>query len=221
MAVKAYSSPGVTVTETVNPSLAPLLANPSIVAIVGAARGFQSASERLVLPEAQTALVGSHALPQATINVTSTAGFDSSGTLEIGSQVTPSAPITVVSYTGKTATSFTGASGGTGTFATGQEVRQQPKTQLKYTGVSSPTFVLKSSTTAETLNAGTYLFEQGTDPDVGVVGDEPYFLSRRTSPEVAPVVVLDTGAGTLTGNYSYAVSFVNASGEIWHWLRFI
>lgn len=45
----AYNSPGVSVSESVNPALAPLLANPQIVAIVGAARGEQTASERLIL----------------------------------------------------------------------------------------------------------------------------------------------------------------------------
>lgn len=49
MAVRAYNSPGVTVSETVNPALAPATANPSLVAIVGAASGSQSASERIVL----------------------------------------------------------------------------------------------------------------------------------------------------------------------------
>lgn len=49
MAVRAYNSPGVTVSETVNPALAPATANPSLVAIVGAASGSQSASERLIL----------------------------------------------------------------------------------------------------------------------------------------------------------------------------
>jgi hypothetical protein len=45
----AYSSPGVSVAETINPSLAPLLANPSVICIVGAASGSQTASERLIL----------------------------------------------------------------------------------------------------------------------------------------------------------------------------
>lgn len=49
MAVKAYSSPGVTVSETINPSLAPAIAAPSLVAVVGAASGTQSATERLIL----------------------------------------------------------------------------------------------------------------------------------------------------------------------------
>jgi hypothetical protein len=54
------------------------------------------------------------ALPQATINVASTSGFASTGTIYVeGSSVT---------YTGKTSTSFTGCSGGSGTIVTGDAV---------------------------------------------------------------------------------------------------
>jgi hypothetical protein len=54
-------------------------------------------------------------LPQPTINVASTAGFPSSGTIA----VVTSAGTVPVSYTGITATSFTGCTGGTGTMSTG------------------------------------------------------------------------------------------------------
>jgi hypothetical protein len=49
MAIRAYNSPGVTVVETVNPALAPLIANPSLVALVGGAAGKQVAAERVYL----------------------------------------------------------------------------------------------------------------------------------------------------------------------------
>lgn len=49
MAIRAYNSPGVQVTETVNPALAPLLANPSLICLVGDADGTQVASERVYL----------------------------------------------------------------------------------------------------------------------------------------------------------------------------
>ena len=83
---------------------------------------------------ATTIAVGSNgaALPQGTINVASTAGFASTGYLVITGP--PGANVdTVVSYTGKTATTFTGCNsafrgGGvgisTGTLATGQVVAQ-------------------------------------------------------------------------------------------------
>jgi hypothetical protein len=62
-------------------------------------------------------------LPQATINVASTTGFPASGTIftSTGSGV-------AITYTGTTATTFTGCSGGTATLATGQVVTGMPTT---------------------------------------------------------------------------------------------
>lgn len=56
-------------------------------------------------------------LPQATINVVSTAGFPASGTVLIQNQV--------ISYTGVTATTLTGCTGGNATLATGNSVVSQ------------------------------------------------------------------------------------------------
>lgn len=49
MALKAYNSPGVIVQEGTSPSLAPIIAGPSLIAIVGEAAGAQSATERVRL----------------------------------------------------------------------------------------------------------------------------------------------------------------------------
>jgi hypothetical protein len=67
-----------------------------------------------------TIAVGSNgqALPQGTINVVSTTGFLSAGLLS----VTTSSGVQTVTYTGTTATSFTGCSGGVGTMSTGGAV---------------------------------------------------------------------------------------------------
>lgn len=54
-------------------------------------------------------------LPQTTISVADTAAFPASGTLN----VTTGAGVQTVAYTGKTSTTFTGCSGGTGTMNTG------------------------------------------------------------------------------------------------------
>jgi hypothetical protein len=62
-----------------------------------------------------TAASNGKILPQATINVVSTGGFPSSGTIA----VVTSAGTVPVSYTGTTPTSFTGCTGGTGTMSTG------------------------------------------------------------------------------------------------------
>ena len=57
-------------------------------------------------------------LPQATINVASASAFPATGTFNVFT----TAGWEVVTYTGKTATSFTGCTGGTGTLATGNNV---------------------------------------------------------------------------------------------------
>lgn len=59
-------------------------------------------------------------LPQATINVVSTAAFTTSGQI----YVTSSAGVQIISYTGTNATQFTGCTGGTGTLSTGGAVGQ-------------------------------------------------------------------------------------------------
>jgi hypothetical protein len=68
----------------------------------------------------QTTTTGATALPAATITVASTAGFDPTGSIRIGT----GAGVQIVSYTGVTPTSFTGCSGGTGSFANGSLVTQ-------------------------------------------------------------------------------------------------
>jgi hypothetical protein len=57
-------------------------------------------------------------LPTSTINVASTSGFASSGLLVINS----TAGLQVVNYTGKTSTTFTGCTNGSGTLNTAQQV---------------------------------------------------------------------------------------------------
>jgi hypothetical protein len=61
-------------------------------------------------------------LPQATINVASTAGFPSAGTILVQTSAGPQ----YVNYSGVTATTFTGCTGGTGTLLTGQAVTYNP-----------------------------------------------------------------------------------------------
>ena len=138
MAQTAYNSPGVTVTESITSALAPLVANPSVVALVGPASGHQTASERLVL----------------------------SGTTAV---------------------------------------------QLRYTGVDTTTVVVNSAVDGSSINAGSYEVVQGTDPNAGVDGDEPYTIARVAAPSTAPT--LASGTGTLTGTYHYAVAFINANGS--------
>lgn len=65
---------------------------------------------------------GGMSLPQATINVTSAAGMGASGTAVIG--IVGTSVRTAVFYTGKTATSITGCSGGTGLLTNGAGIAQ-------------------------------------------------------------------------------------------------
>ncbi|HUQ85063.1 MAG TPA: hypothetical protein VM077_01960 [Candidatus Limnocylindrales bacterium] len=77
---------------------------------------FQDADHCITGKASTTVAAGSNGavLPQATINVVSTARFSSSGTFVIGNST--------IAYTGTTATSFTGCTGGSGTLATGNLV---------------------------------------------------------------------------------------------------
>ena len=65
-----------------------------------------------------TTTTASVTLPVTTIPVASTAGFSTSSTIIVGGQT--------VAYTGVTATSFTGCTGGTGTIASGATVAGGP-----------------------------------------------------------------------------------------------
>lgn len=87
------------------------------------------------VPQATTIAVASNGavLPQATINVASTAGFPSAGALIVTTSTASAANqsgTNIVSYTGITPTSFTGCTGGTGTMSTGGAVTFATKVSL-------------------------------------------------------------------------------------------
>lgn len=84
------------------------------------------------------------ALPTGTINVASTSTFDAAGTLYV---VISGVPQTVT-YTGKTATSFTGCSGGSGTMTTGDTVRSGS------VGVTLPTSTINVLDTTDFPSSG-------------------------------------------------------------------
>jgi hypothetical protein len=64
----------------------------------------------------QTYLLAAATLPTGTLTVQSTKGFSDSGTIVVGGQS--------VTYTGRTTTTFTGCSGGTGSIAVNAQVTQ-------------------------------------------------------------------------------------------------
>jgi len=65
-----------------------------------------------------SSLSNAQVLPQSTINVNSTAAFPTSGSITINTSL----GFQTITYTGKTATTFTGCLGGTGTLGTGGRV---------------------------------------------------------------------------------------------------
>lgn len=77
----AYSSPGVTVTEIQNPTVAPFIASPATLAIVGAAQGFQSASESATLNGVTPYTLRNTGLDAATVSVVDLA---SGATIDLG-----------------------------------------------------------------------------------------------------------------------------------------
>lgn len=77
-------------------------------------------------PGATTTTVGSQTLPLATINVSSTSGFATSGGLFVDGQI--------VFYTGKTLTSFTGCTGGSGLINAGASVTTHAERGIEIAG---------------------------------------------------------------------------------------
>src|SRR5579864_1995858 len=69
-----------------------------------------------------TAASNNVTLPTGTINVSSTAGFPTSGSIGVETVVNNSATYTTVNYTNTNGTQFLGCTGGTGTKATGYQI---------------------------------------------------------------------------------------------------
>jgi hypothetical protein len=125
-------------------------------------------------------------LPTATLNVTSTAGFPSSGTLAVMNSGTPASTpgssVVYVTYTGTTATSFTGVSGGSGSVASGATVNG-----VNTPGIAAP---ITAPFTPNPADAITNLFISN-----GTVSFTPF-----TFPSTSGLVLTATKtlAGTLT-----------------------
>jgi uncharacterized phage protein gp47/JayE len=96
-------------------------------------------------PSSVTTTTGSQTLPLATVNVASTSSFASSGTVRIlGNTIT---------YTGKTGTTFTGCSGGSGTIAAGTRVAQGFTSANGLAPIGHDVTVLTVSTSTVTISA--------------------------------------------------------------------
>lgn len=89
----AYSSPGVTVVETVTPALQPLTATPSILAIVGDASGNESATESVVLSGTSAVQLGHTGIVSSSLVATDYTGATvgtGSYTVQVSSDPNPS-----------------------------------------------------------------------------------------------------------------------------------
>lgn len=117
-------------------------------------------------PLAQTTIaVGSNGaiLPQATINVGSTTGFPTSGSFIVGTSTGQH----IVTYTGVTATTFTGCSGGTGTLTTGNLVNANARATTiaaGSNGVNLPTGTINVASTTGFPTAGTLIVTTSAGP---------------------------------------------------------
>jgi hypothetical protein len=93
-------------------------------------------------------------LPHATIPVRSTAGFKIPGVLQVNTDQQ-------VTCTGRTATTFTGCTGGTGSIGSDEEVCQpvpKPAKSILYTPFKAPTIAASAGTVTLTLPPGSTFF---------------------------------------------------------------
>lgn len=94
--------------------------------------------------DTMTLVTSGGTLPTGTINVIDTADFPSSGTIQV---LKNDGAYAAVTYTGKTSTSFTGCTGGSGTFS-----GQIGKTGLKWKCIAGPELVTMLSSTCHLEN---------------------------------------------------------------------
>lgn len=97
-------------------------------------------------------------LPQSIINVVSTATFPTSGKFLVDTTI----GYNLVTYTGKTATSFTGCTGGTGILATANEVRDvtpnaQDFIRIEFTSLGGDLIILSSASAIVSNNKIAFL----------------------------------------------------------------
>jgi len=134
--------------------------------------------------QATTITSGSNgaSLPQATINVATTAGFPTSGSI----YVVTSAGTQLVTYTGIGATTFTGCLGGTGSMATGNAVTSAASTIFcGPTKISAATTTLNQYATITTqvphgVTSGQYVLTSGIAGTANLNGLWPTVVTSPT-----------------------------------------
>lgn len=156
MSTQGYTSPGVQVLETINSTQASLASNPSLVAIVGAARGYQSATERDRLVTGTPFLLNNNGINTSTVTVLSsyTNATLNPGTYTIATSqnpITASAPYTIT-LTPAPATAPTLAAG-TGSLVGTYVYAVSFLNSLGETGLGPTSAQIVAATTGVTLSA--------------------------------------------------------------------
>lgn len=151
-------------------------------------------------------------LPVATLDVTSTAGYSASGTIYVETD----GDVETLTYTGVTATSFTGVSGGTGTVSIGAQVGQNGAVltnipELPRNGFSQH---ICSNPGASTWN--TFLYEAPVlDSAAGVVWndtlDEGVFYGLNTRENSFDSTCVTIGQNAATGGSNQVAMGTEAS----------
>jgi hypothetical protein len=194
-----------------------------------------SGGDTLTLPGAATTIAsGSNgaSLPQSTIAVASTTGFPSSGTIAI----TTASKTVYVNYTGTTATSFIGCSGGSGTLATGAAVATQAWTSYGFmngTAMAGLPIVVSGASdtgndgtfTVKSISGNTLTFQQGNvlDPETeflvsvgdGMIGlENSSSSSTSSSASTAESAVELTEVGNFTATTTNGNIFLTLGGSV-------
>lgn len=163
--------------------------------------GLQTINYSGILQTTIAAPSNGQALPQATINVVSTAGFPTSGIINVTSSANSPQ---IITYTGTTATSFTGCTGGTGIINTGNAVVGQI-----FTGVTGGTGV--------TLPNGSVSVNQpSTDDSIYRIVAVPSNTQVRIVPFSGGTTDISTLKNNLTSraSLSYRVIDVQAASQL-------
>ena len=205
--------------------IAPLLVGSTVTVV---STTIAANSNTTILSQATTIAAGSNnvALPTGTINVASTTGFSTSGTIF----VVTTTGTQLVTYTGTTGTTFTGCTGGTGTmttggvvtaatvhvvstagFATRGVVRVTSSTgsqAISYTGITGTSFTGCTGGTG-TLSTGGFV-SFGTWPTLNSL--TMCNAAAITSAASAAISSTSSGAHTVTENNLFLSAFRNGSG---------
>jgi hypothetical protein len=225
VAIKAYNSPGVTVSETVNPALAPVTASPSLVAVVGAASGSVSASERLVLSSTtpvQLAHTGV-SIPSVIVKLASTGETLNAGNYAVVQSGDPDTTVTgdelyTIARFGSPGSAPTAAPSGTGTLTGTYEYAFSYVNANGETGLSPTTgpvvitaagYNLSNITVGPTGTLSRKIYRKKT---LGTNADSTWHLVATIADNVTLVLTNETTSDVTANGNSQPVTGI-ASGD--------